>query len=1224
MIKKNIQVRAYTHHQKEQKEYTYTPERVEIQPLGDRVLVFDTETKTDIYQNLTFGSCCIYQFMQGGNISNVLSHNIEELLNPNIYKDDYILEKEIIFYADGIQKKNLKILTDYCDSNKITLISQTKFINEIFLKEVWEKQTLCVGFNLPFDISRIAIDVQTHQKGRYKDSFELILKDNLFTPNIAIQNIDSKKAFISLTKPAKTFGRKPYFNGNFLDLRTLVFALTNESCSLNKACDLFGVGESKHEVEEHGIITPEYIAYNRQDVKLTWELFKKAKAEFEKHPIDLPITKVFSPASIGKAYFKKMNIISLFEKQPDFDLLILGKAMSSYYGGRAECHMRKIPTKILYTDVTSMYPTVFTLQNLWSWVIADKLEVEENTEFIKKLLDDITLDKLFDKNIWTSIPALVEIVPDNDILPIRTNYSDGNASQIGVNYLTCNQTMCYTFADVIVSKLLTGKCPKIIKAYTVKVGNPQNDLKSVKLKGEIPVNPVDCNFFKTVIEKRSEVKRQMKKNTPEKIKLDGLQMFLKILANSTSYGIFIELVSKTLDKEQLIDVYGVDDGFQMATKTIEENGHFCNPLLATMITGASRLILGMIECLTHKNSLEYVFCDTDSMGIAVQNHNDMEKALNIVNRFESLNPYDRSFIDGSILKIEDENYKDSKLEDLYCYMISSKRYVLYNIIDGEIKIRKKSDHGLGHLKPPVENAVNWINDIWLYILNKVYKKTDSIKPTWWNTYAMGQYTLSKPNVYKLFDKVNKNKDYKKKIKPYNFCSVWYTDKLFSDCTIISPYVKPEDFNKISDSLIDRTNGEAIDLFDLSDGNGNYSIKTYGEIIEAYMYHPESKFSTNKNEQCTKDYCGLLQRSAINADKIIQIGKEITELDDSMIFGVDENAQSSYINKSWDKIKGKVNSDIQLLNNGITKQDIEHFLNTDSPNKNIAPFFNKVINTEFSSIQNNYTQIDTIGFNKYCYVPYWNNKQFNIRLLVEINGDWHFIKSENYNYLIKNHLIQKMNVIDVLKNCDFHDNVFATEIINYPEYITFENCRAIWHLKTEELQELIKSNLFYKNEIKRKLISRAGIFRVMQNYTPPKEDIDLNKIKVIAKKGFAEFEFNISDIDGFICRKRIGNSNKAEVLIKVHNNYYYVPIQENLLMFKYRILPRPKNTNMSIRQNGYITSGLINYPDSISFSEISIKWNIPKNELNSAIKGSILTIDNDKIDRLGLVKYILSR
>jgi hypothetical protein len=49
---------------------------------------------------------------------------------------------------------------------------------------------------------------------------------------------------------------------------------------------------------------------------------------------------------------------------------------------------------------------------------------------------------------------------------------------------------------------------------------------------------------------------------------------------------------------------------------VETPGRYFHPLLATLITGAARLMLAMTERLVIDAGLDWAFCDTDSMAIA--------------------------------------------------------------------------------------------------------------------------------------------------------------------------------------------------------------------------------------------------------------------------------------------------------------------------------------------------------------------------------------------------------------------------------------------------------------------------------------------------------------------------------------------------------------------------------------------------------------------------------
>lgn len=137
-------------------------------------------------------------------------------------------------------------------------------------------------------------------------------------PRVLIKHVDSKRALKGFGSPAKRFinpeelvpdrdGRRHVFRGHLLDLRTLVFVLTDRGHTLVSACEAFGVPYIKRKVS-HGQITPKYIDYNREDVAATCDLFVAAMTEYVRHPIDLQVTKAYSPATLGKAYLEALGI----------------------------------------------------------------------------------------------------------------------------------------------------------------------------------------------------------------------------------------------------------------------------------------------------------------------------------------------------------------------------------------------------------------------------------------------------------------------------------------------------------------------------------------------------------------------------------------------------------------------------------------------------------------------------------------------------------------------------------------------------------------------------------------------------------------------------------------------------------------------------------------------------------------------------------------------------
>ena len=423
------------------------------------VLVFDTETTVDATQRLTFGAWASY----------AVPDEPDELEGlPDWH--DYQRVDEGLFYADDLDqfdRRGLDVLRAYVQSQRrmgrrLRLQSRSEWMREAFHPLAFTTRALVVGFNLPFDLSRIAYEVRGPTRRRPRGfSFVLstyeaeeLTRPNQYRPRLTVQSIDSKRAFIEFESARDTAevdllpdessadpDARRTDRGRFLDLRTLCFALTDRSHSLASACEAFAVEHAKQSVEQHGTITPDYIDYCRRDVLATWELYCKAREEYERHQIRLPPTKAWSPASVGKAYLDAMGIRPILQRQPNFSPDTLGKAMVAYYGGRAECRIRRSPVPVVYVDFLSMYPTVNTLMGTWRLLTARRVDEQPALDFARSFLDQVESDDLFRPETWGDLACLVLVQPDGDVLPARAKYDLTGEWQIGVNPLTSDRPL---------------------------------------------------------------------------------------------------------------------------------------------------------------------------------------------------------------------------------------------------------------------------------------------------------------------------------------------------------------------------------------------------------------------------------------------------------------------------------------------------------------------------------------------------------------------------------------------------------------------------------------------------------------------------------------------------------------------------------------------------------------------------------------------------------------
>ena len=890
----NIAVRAYVCRNDPPKKAGDSPSKKSNIP-SEWVLVLDAETTTDASQKLRFGT---YQIRKGG-----------ALIQAGIFYDP-----ETLSDAEKIT------LQSYAETHGLTLLSVAEFIEDVFFRVGYDYRASIIGFNLPFDISRLALDhapARVTKNKIMRGGFSFKLSDNPKRPRVQVKHISSRDSFIQFAatrrQRATRGDRKkkrpqPVRRGCFIDIKTLAAALMSKSHSLASLAKALDVAAQKHDTQDHGrALTPEYIAYAVQDTQTTWECFVKLKSLYESHGLSLTEAHtIHSEASLGKAYLREMGIKSWREMQPDFPPYMTGIILSAYYGGRSEVHIRCDITQVLYCDFLSMYPTVCTLMGLWRFVTAQGMTWQDTTSETQKLLDEITLSDLRKPEAWRSLNTIVQLKPNGDIFPVRSKYGGDAQYTIGSNHLTSEMPLYFTLADCFASKLLTGQSPKILQAFSFVPGSMQDGLKPVHISGNAAyrVDPCEGDFFRQVIDLRSAVKTQLKAASDiEKPTLESQQHALKTLANSTSYGIFVELNVEEEKHLQPMLCYGPSGkAMPIEKKKFEKPGSFFHPVLATFITGGARLKLAIAERLAMDAGLDWAFCDTDSMALAkpegMSENEFYARAQKIQGWFIPLNPYADN---TPLLKIEDYNYRlpDKKtFEPLYCYAISSKRYALFNLdANGEPVLRKVSAHGLGHLIAPYQrddksdlgDAQPWQQDFWLEIIKAAlqnnHAQPDFQKLKNFNMPAVSRYGATTPALLKWFDKHNENKAYRDRVRPFNFSLTMQAQMKFqgrrrnqnSALRPVAPFDK--NLKKSVTQCFDRNTGEKVN---------KSQLKTYLDVLAQYHMHPETKFLNG-------DYLdrGFTKRRHVFVKAIQHIGKEANKWEEQIYAGYDPTAQLEY-------------------------------------------------------------------------------------------------------------------------------------------------------------------------------------------------------------------------------------------------------------------------------------------------------------------------------------------
>lgn len=246
---------------------------------------------------------------------------------------------------------------------------------------------------------------------------------------------------------------------------------------------------------------------------------------------------------------------------------------------------------------------------------------------------------------------------------------------------------------------------------------------------------------------------------------------------------------------------------------VERAGAFSFMPIAALITSAAHLMLALLEREVNRRGGTVAAWDTDSSAIVASQNGGLidvvadgdgtrrVRALSwdqveaIVKAFESLNPYDREIVNGSVSKIEDINFDSSGARrDVWMYAVPSKRYCMFEIVDGEPKfivdesgkVDGVKESALGAIVGPVlwdrynsrtsepidasvpeAKKTEWIPRLWDIIVRRAMGLPDR-DTAWLGQHVVGHFKLSSAFVWKQFATMNRGRSYAESVKPHNF------------------------------------------------------------------------------------------------------------------------------------------------------------------------------------------------------------------------------------------------------------------------------------------------------------------------------------------------------------------------------------------------------------------------------------------------------------------------
>jgi hypothetical protein len=831
---------------------------------------------------------------------------------------DWHIDREVIFYPDDLPEAGVAVLRQYvaqrthqcgarplnrdgaepyliwCDqarlgtpvngrSVKVELLPLSQFL-KLFYRIAYEDRALVIGYNLPFDLARLASSWYEVKKGENAGGWKLVLwtfrhpstgkqlPSAGWRPCIILKRVAQNVTFIGFS------GRRgSRYGGEFLDLSNLAHALTNRHWTLAEALSAF-TGEVIDKDVEHGRITPEYIEYCRRDVQATVSLAKALIDLFDSlHPVSrrrlggfVSETHLHSPGGPARGYLKAAGF-----SPPAVSQDRLGPSIAAFFGGWSEVRGRgRFPN--VHVDFRRQHQTIFVIQRLQNLLAAERLEFVEDTQATRDMVEGFTAADCFCPETFPKLNVLCWVRPNGQQLVTRAAFND-NAGRSGVDRFSLAVVPRYSdfpvvlwLADVLKAKLRSGNAPEIIRAErVVPIGRQR--LRKTRLFGNAVFDPAKDEFFKVLVEEAERFNRGLGRHAdvPPAIR-ELILPGVKGIGNIGCFGALIETRGTDLLSGRREEVTFLNDAepLRAAIAHPEDPGPFACPPIAGLVTATSRLFLAMVHHEVERRGGIAAACDTDGAHIVATETGgsvyvesrgaefyeggqaqpvhalSYAEVEEIAALFEPLNPFDGSLLPGSPLRVKGAS------NGLF---ISAKRYALTGP-DGDFLDRKESI--LGMLLPPCDG---WIDQAW----HTIGEMWDGCLPTsrpWFNLPAVRQLAVTSPAHARQIKGLSS-------LRPWNFFLI--ANAIGHNASDLEPVravvVAPFERDPATWPSLDwrfAETGERLSLGRPDTEGRSWRLLTLRERLSGYARHPIPEMLAFDGSRCGPYTRGVLRRRPV--------------------------------------------------------------------------------------------------------------------------------------------------------------------------------------------------------------------------------------------------------------------------------------------------------------------------------------------------------------------------